>query len=79
MLKAIAPPAGVDAFEYYRASLTREKLEAQLRSAELAGMTATVWTAVEELRERKAATGAALSAKFPHARSFSQQRSSVFG
>ena len=64
VLAAIAPPAGVDAFEYFRTSLTREQLEAQLRSAELAGMTETVWAAIEELRERKAATGAALSAKF---------------
>ena len=32
VLKAIAPLTGVDAFEYFRESLTREQLETQLRS-----------------------------------------------
>ena len=64
VLAAIAPPASVDAFEYFRTSLTREQLEAQLKEARLDGMTEIVWAAIAELRERKAATGAALSAKF---------------
>ena len=60
---ALKQPAGTDPFKYVL-SLSLADLESRLEAVKLSGHAEALWSAIEKLRGQRAATGAALNAKF---------------